>query len=269
MAQQGRPSALWVRRGSGSTGDHYDTSAFVRRFVIGEKPEDPARDLGELELSDFTEAMDPPFVLNGASARPSFLSIPKIDGKAELHLQASTSSGEAPSRTTLTCPGGHVALWLDRPPALIPDPTDAKRSHIVFSRVHVSGRYLPVPQPAATLAVTVVTLDDGVCSHIQSETFTTFFNGFATSDELRAAAHGIQHPGDASMKEALYAVDRFSERVRSGQMVVADITGDGVPDLLQIAQSPKTKQFASAMLVGEHTASGLRFRQTDWQRQTR
>ena len=44
-------------------------------------------------------------------------------------------------------------------------------------------------------------------------------------------------------------------------MVLADVTGDGVPDLVQIAKMPKTLRFRTAVLVGSIDASGLRFRE--------
>ncbi|EZO17527.1 hypothetical protein AJ61_06014, partial [Pseudomonas aeruginosa 3574] len=69
-----------------------------------------------------------------------------------------------------------------------------------------------------------------------------------------ATAQGNQP--DNSQQEAF---ERYAERVRGGQMLLADVTGDGVLDLLQVAQLPQQRRFRVGLLAGDIDASGLHF----------
>jgi hypothetical protein len=59
------------------------------------------------------------------------------------------------------------------------------------------------------------------------------FEGFAAADELVAATAVAKDPSEAHIDHARDAFGRFVERVRGGQMVLADVTGDSVSDLIQ------------------------------------
>lgn len=48
-----------------------------------------------------------------------------------------------------------------------------------------------------------------------------------------------------------------------GRCVLADVSGDGVTDLVQVAKMPRESRLPSAMLVGSVDAYGLRFSQLD------
>jgi len=112
----------------------------------------------------------------------------------------------------------------------------------------------------AVLEIAVATLANGACSGVQEFNFPSFFEGFAAAEEQAAAVAAITNPSDASLGLVTDLLGRYAERVRGGQMVLADVTGDGVPDLVQIAKLPNTLQFRAGFLIGSIDASGLRFR---------
>lgn len=258
VAHESRPALIWMRRGAGN-GDGYESGAAVRRYAIGETREDPAFDLGEMALTIFPEAMEPAFIINAASASPTFVSLVTDKDGFKLLAQNATRKGEQSTMTTLECFRNPDLSWLQRPPALVQDRQDASRSYIVFSRVRLNNIEKKEFAPAAALEVAVATLTNGACSGVQEAAFPAFFEHFSAEDEQAAALTVAKEPSDARIGETGEAFGRFAERVRGGQMVLADVTGDGVPDLVQIAKMPKTLQFRTALLQGSIDASGLRF----------
>ncbi len=257
VADEDRPSLIWMRRGA-NNGDGYETGAMVNRFSIGKTREDPAVDLGEMALTDFPETMEPAFVINAASAAPTFVSLVAVNEGFTLLTRTAAPKGEQSKASGLECFKNADASWLLRPPALVPDRSDERRNYIVFSRVRFKSADSKAFEPAAALEVAVATLDGTECSGVQVAAFPDFFEGFAETDELAAAAAVARDASDANVNKAKIAFGRFAERVRGGQMVLADITGDGVPDLVQIAMM-RTLQLRAALLVGSIQASGLRF----------
>jgi hypothetical protein len=260
VAHESRPSLVWMRRGAGN-GDGYETGATVRRYAIGKTREDPATDLGEMALTAFPEAMEPAFITNAASASPTFVSLVTGNGGFKLLAQTAALKGEQSAAVAQECFRNPDPSWLRRPPALVQDRQDASRSYIVFSRVRLNDMKNKEFAPAAALEVAVATLANGACSGVQEGAFPAFFQGFAAADEMAAAAAAAKEPIDAHVDEARDAFGRFAERVRGGQMVLADVTGDGVPDLVQIAKMPKTLSFRTVLLAGSIDASGLHFRE--------
>jgi hypothetical protein len=255
VPHESRPALIWMRRGAGN-GDGYETGATVRRYAIGKTREDPAIDLGERELTAFPESMEPAFVTNAASISPTFVSL--VTGKDGFKLLAQTAAKneEQSAAVSLDCFRNPDSSWLRRPPAMVQDRQDASRSYIVFSRVRLIDVENKAFGPTATLEVAVATLANGACSGVQEAAFPAFFKGFVAADEGSATA---KESSDAHLDEAREAFGRLAERVRGGQMVLADVTGDGVPDLVQIAKMPKTLQFRGALLTGSINASGLQF----------
>ncbi len=258
VAHEGQPSLIWMRRGAGN-GSGYEDGAAVRRYAIGKTREDPATDLGEMALTAFPETMEPAFITDASSASPIFVSL--VTGKDGFTMlaQRAVPKGEHSDSVALECFHNPDPSWLRRPPALVQDPKDRSRSYIVFSRVRLNDVENKVFPPTAVLDVAVATLASGACSGVHEATFAAFFGSFSAADELAAAAAAAGEPSDARVGEAREAFGRFAERVRGGQMVLADVTGDGLPDLVQIARMPGTRQFRSALLLGSIDTSGLRF----------
>jgi len=246
----GEPALTWLRRGTGD-GDGYDAGATVRRFTLGTTRAEPGRDLGELRLGAFPEAREPALVMHSATASPVFLSA--VAGKQTFKLlaQQATPEGDA-AAVAWACFGNADNAWLLRPPALVPDPYDAHRHYIVFSRARMD----------TALEVAVATLVDGACLGVhRHQPFQGFYTGFVAPDEMTAVAAAASKPGSEPGEQAREALGRFSERVRGGQLVLADVTGDGVPDLIQVAKiaEPQRIRMRTALLVGRIDASGLRF----------
>ena len=255
VPSKGEPFLIWMRRGAGN-GDGYEDSATVRRYAIGNSRQEPAVDLGELTLTEFPESMEPAFLTNAASDKPVFVSLVAEEDRFQLLARTAARKGEQSQVTALGCFRNPDPSWLQRPPALVHDRQDDSQSYIVFSRVRLNNIEKKEHTPTATLEVAVATIKNGACAGVREAAFPGFFERFATDRELAAALAVAEKPSEA--KESL---DQFSERVRGGQMVLADITGDGVPDLVQIAKMPKTLQFRAAVMQGNIDASGLHFQE--------
>ena len=260
VAHESRPSLIWMRRGTGN-GDGYDTGATVRRYAIGKTREDPATDLGEMALTQFPEGMEPAFITNAELARPIFVSMVSGKDGFKLLVQPAAPKGEPSVSVAQDCFRNPDISWLRRPPALVQDRQQASRSYIVFTRVRLNDLENKAFSPNAALEVAVATLSNGTCSGVQESAFPLFFDGFAAAEELTATSAVANQPTHTNIGMARDVVGRFAERVRGGQIVLADVTGDGVPDLVQITKMPKTLNFRTAMLKGSIDASGLRFRE--------
>lgn len=260
VPSESEPFLIWMRRGAGN-GDGYEDSATVRRYAIGKSRQEPAVDLGELTLTAFPEAMEPAFITNAASNKPAFISL--IAGKNDFKLlaQTATRKGEPSQVTALECFRNPHPSWLQRPPALIQDRQDGGQSYIVFSRARLNNIEHKEFTPAAILEVAVATIKNGACTGVREAAFPAFFERFVADKERAAALAVAKEPNDTSVGEAKETFGQFAERVRGGQMVLADITGDGVPDLVQVAKMPKTLQFRAAVLRGSIDASGLHFKE--------
>lgn len=256
-----RPSLIWMRRGAGN-GDGYEASAKVRRYTIGKTPEDPGTDLGELYLTAFPQSMEPAFITNAATTKPVFVSVVAGADGFKLLTQAAVPKNKVGASVALNCFRNPDNSWLQRPPALIPDRHDSLRNYIVFSRVRIDDRTNRGLIPAAALELAVITLADGTCAGMTQTSFVAFFDGFATPDEVATVAMAAKETSGDRVDDAKVAVGKFTARVRGGQMVLADVTGDGVPDLTQVARlagKPKSFHFRTAILSGRIGATGLTF----------
>lgn len=257
VEHESSPSLVWMRRGAGN-GDGYTTEAKVRRYTIGKTRADPATDLGEMVLTTFPEAMEPAFITNAASTNPTFVSLVAGKDGFKLITQTAIRDGEQSTPVTLECFGNPHTSWLQRPTFLVQNPKDTTQSYMVFSRVRLNDIQNKEFAPSAALEVAVKKIANGSCSDVQESTFPAFFKSFATSKELSAMTVTIGS-GDKSIALAEEAFSRFAERVRGGQTVLADITGDGVPDLVQIAWLPDALHLRAGFLLGNIDAAGLRF----------
>lgn len=262
VSHESLPSLIWMRRGTGN-GDGYETNATVRRYTIGKTRADPGTDLGEMYLTAFPEAMEPAFITNAASASPTFVSLARGKDGFKILTQTAAPKGAQSAAAELECSPNVDPSWLRRPPALVQDRQDTSRSYIVFSRVRLNDVKKNALAPTAMLEVEVVvaTLANGTCTGVQETPFPGFLEGFAAAEELASAAAAANQPSEANVTEARHAFGRFAERVRGGQMVLADVTGDCVPDIVQVTNVPGTLRFRAAVLAGNIEASGLRFRE--------
>jgi len=257
---------IWMRRGTGN-GDGYENGAMVRHYTVGMPGKDVATDLGEKVLTEFPEAMEPAFITKATSASPTFVSLEAGKDGVQLHAQPAASKGEQSATTTLECFRNAPTSWLNRPTYLVQDPHDGSRSYVVFSRVRLNDIQSKAFAQAAELEVAVATLVNGACSGsgVRESTFPNFFKGFAEEHEQDAAiaiAVGIaadKDPSDADIDLAKEAIGPYAERVRGGQMVLADVTGDSVPDLVQVAEIQSEQRFRAGLLKGSIDSSGLRF----------
>jgi hypothetical protein len=256
IAHARRPSLVWMRRGAGN-GDGYEDSATVLHYTVGKTRDETATDLGELHLTGFPESREPAFITNTTTVNPVFVSVVAGSDGFRLLAQAAVPRGKESRAVALDCFPHADNSWLQRPPALVPDRRDPSRSYIVFSRVRIGEMANPGPLPAAALELVVATLANGACSGVTETSFAHYFDGFAAPDEVTATASANNRASDARE-----AIGRFAARVRGGQTVLADVTGDGIPDLVQVAKVPQTSQtvrLRSALLVGRTDSTGLTF----------
>lgn len=262
VAHPTHPSLVWTRRGT-DNGDGYRKLAHVQRFAIGATPADPATNLGELSLTGFPETMEPAFLLDAAASHPKFLSIAAERDTFKLVTHTAVAIGQQSVVTEYTCFQRPEASWLQRPPAMVTDRLNPRRHYLVFSRVRLN----PVTAgasfvPGAALEVAVATLDDGGCQGVRKADYPAFYGDFAAKAELKAAAAAGGGPAQATAAlegAAHEAAGRYAERVGGGQMVLADVTGDAVPDLLQVASVQDEQRLRVAVLVGKVDATGLQF----------
>lgn len=86
--------------------------------------------------------------------------------------------------------------------------------------------------------------------------FDKFYKGYEKLADASRSSSSFTNPTEATA----VAMGRFAEHVRGGQLVLADLTGDGVPDLVQVTKQPGDKGFLAPMLLGTLSKSdGLRF----------
>jgi hypothetical protein len=258
VAHENKPFLIWMRRGTGN-GEGYETSVMVRRYGIGKTREDPADNLGEMALTTFPESMEPAFITNAASDSPTFVSLITSDKTFEIIVHRAVEKGQQSAAVAQECFSNPDSSWLRRVPVMVQDRQDARRSYIVFSRVRLNDKEEKTFTLAATLEVAVGTIVNGVCSGVREAAFLAFFNEFATADSLVVASAATKESADARVSRVNEALGRFAERVRGGQMVLADVNGDGITDLLQVARMPKTLHFRAAVLFGKIDVAGLHF----------
>jgi hypothetical protein len=248
------PSLIWLRRGSGN-GEGYEEAAKVRHYTVGKADENAATDLGEKALSAFPESMEPAFIIDATAADPTFVSLVAGADSMQLQAQVAVPKGQQSATVTLECLRNAPVSWLQRPTYLMADPLDANLSYLVFSRVRLEDAQNRVTGQAAELDIAVATVKGGTCAAASESSFPRFFAGFTEQKEQAALDAAKASPDTAD----LVVLERYAERVRGGQMVLADVTGDGVADLLQIAELPRERRFSAGLLKGTLNASGLSF----------
>lgn len=264
IATTDKPTVIWMRRGTGN-GDHYEHEAKVLRHTLGKDPTAPAVDLGERVLEDFSENREPAFILNAESPVPSFLSLVADDARFQVQSQAAVPRNEHSTVTVQPCMRDLPASWLQRPTFMVQDYNDPAHSYLVFARVPFDGAIITRLNQPAILQVAVATIDSGVCSGARQKLFPHFYEGFATPDEVDvslAVATGIAGgvpSEDKALAKARETMGRYVQRIRGGQLVLADMTCDGVPELLQVAELDDLRQARASLLAGKIGPSGLEF----------
>ena len=91
-----------MRRGV-NDGTGYDAGAALRRFVLNDR-EHRATDLGQLNLTAFPEQMEPAFLLDGATDKPSFLSLVEKKGGFRMVINTAVPPGMQSGAAVLRLP---------------------------------------------------------------------------------------------------------------------------------------------------------------------
>jgi hypothetical protein len=254
-----KPSLVWLRRGK-SNGDGYEERATVRRYTIGETPEAPGVNLGELVLEEYSEEREPALLLRASSTNPLFLSLESSKQGIKAYTQEAMPKGAPLAKEMLKCLSGEPSSWLQRPAFLTGDINDTNRSFLVFSRVQINDKDMRSFANPAALELAVTTVTNGLnteCSQLKQTRYPKFFKGFASEQEKTSAidfATAIaagKYPSAPAVEAAQEAIGTYVERVRGGQMVLADVNNDKAPDLLQIAQMPGGEGVRVGLLVGQ------------------
>lgn len=119
----------------------------------------------------------------------------------------------------------------------------------MFSRVQLDVLEDMELRPSATLRLAITAVFDNGCSKPRYQDFPGFFKG-------PRVARGV----GKNMSEAKAQVFHwFSENVRGGQLVVADVTGDDIADVIQVTKIPDASEFDTAVLAGALDSEELRF----------
>lgn len=260
VARDKEVSFAWLRRGT-SNGDGYEEGASLRRYAFGKTRTAPATDLGELKLTEFSESMEPGFFSDSESGDLSFISLATEGTKFQVIETTAVASGDKSGVRKFECFKDSDKSWLQRPAAMIRSKKLPANRYVVLSRVITNNATEMVFPLAATLEIQVASVVDGKCSEVFKEGFSTFYRDFASGPEKTDTANISQKSSDKRKEKALEAYGRFAERVRGGQLVLADVNGDGVPDLVQIARlsEPKAYDLRIALLIGAEEDGKLSF----------
>jgi hypothetical protein len=151
-----------------------------------------------------------------------------------------TKAGQ-PAESDVVCAAHADRSWRQRSVAYVQDPKETGRGYLVFSRVQFEARANADTPASAGLELLVTTIAGNRCTGQWQQRFPGFF----------------KRPGVA--KTADEAFIWFADKVRGGQLLVADVTGDRIPDLVQVSRLPKTEEFDSAVLTGTLDSGKLRF----------
>lgn len=230
----------WLLRGKDDNGKGYGNAAIVRRFAFGATPDVPAVKRDILELADFSERSEPAILLDAAAPSPAFLSLESGKKTFAVHIRAVPKEGQ-PAENKVVCAAHADRSWLQRSVAYVQDPKVPGRGYLVFSRVQFESRGSADTQASAGLELLVTTISGNRCTDQRQQRFPGFF----------------KRPKVA--KTADEAFMWFADKVRGGQLVAADVSGDRIPDLVQVGRLPKSEDFDSAVLTGSLDSGALRF----------
>lgn len=244
------PLVTWLVRGSGPNGRGYSGSGIVRSYSFGNTPDAPAVKRDVFTLPGFAESMEPAVLLDTTSSVPAFLSLESSKTTFNVHTRFSVPENGRSGVNNVQCPKHADRSWLQRPVAYVPAPDGTRRGFLVFSRVQLDAFGDADSQSSATLRLAITTVFDNGCSAQRYQDFPGFFKGPRMS-----------HSVGKNMSEAKDQVfNWFSEKVRGGQLVIADVTGDDIPDVIQVTRMPDRSEFDTAVLVGALDANELRFK---------
>lgn len=243
------PHVIWSRRGT-KNGDGYGGQATLRRYMVAPSNGQDAIPLGQMIIPGLKEDHEPIALLDTDVTGPTFLSL-QIEPRGKL-LQLAFPKAipeQVPARSTPLppvplCPLSLDAEWLQRP-AILFRHSGADAFHLILTRVDVLAmdmNKIRVDNLAlnADLKVTAVRISaKGTCEvgKIQS------FKLSATSQEIedvkellkdRDTCRGTEPKGCEvqAIDDAKIMVGKFAARTRGGQLILADVTNDEIPDLV-------------------------------------
>lgn len=243
------PLVTWLVRGAGPNGRGYGSSGIVRRYSFGPTPDAQAVKRDVLALPDFAESMEPAVLLDTTASVPAFLSLELDKTTFNVHTRSAVPENGRSSVNNVQCAEHADRSWLQRPAAYVPAPDKTRRGFLVFSRVQLDALDDTDSQPSATLRLAITTVFDNGCSKPRYQDFPGFFKGPKLARRV-----------GKNMSEAKAQVFHwFSENVRGGQLVVADVTGDDIPDVIQVTRIPDASEFDTAVLAGGLDSNELRF----------
>jgi len=255
LSQDSKPYVLWLRRGT-SDGTNYRKEVFIRRFALGATRDDQAQDLGEQFMAEFPEDMDPAALLEADTLTPTFLSlsIKNSEGNAiGIRLTSAAKPGEPAKVESLDCLKNTDASWMYRPSVLVRDVTTPHKYFVIFSRSEggkndFESGTVDQLNLSADLQLKIATIENNQCTKVRDQQFSGALSEFLWDEEKKgilAAVANRDKPcksvegSDRCRRMRQYEAGRaqeifgkFLSRTRGGQLTVADVSGDGVPDLI-------------------------------------
>lgn len=209
------PYLLWMRRGK-ENGEGYTEGVDLIRFGIrSENPTETAAKISEpLRLEELGEGLDPVAVLGRHTEKPVFLSLVA----SELGSMKDPKPGPMRARWTrwsgakdekraedlrddleASCLAGLDSAWLLRPPVLIPDAPVSNRYTLIFSRLQEKE----APSDGRVLRLKAITIEGTSC-----------------------------HTGSPRLSIADTSALAVPAKASDAQMIVSDIDGDGMLDVV-------------------------------------
>lgn len=253
---EGRPSLTWLRRGVGSSGEGFEDDATVYRFDL--PAGSGAGKLSKSSLVGFSESKEPVAMLHAGSSSPTYMSLLAEKDQLSIRFQKAGSSDPGASPAPLGCSRIKGVTWLQRPAVVVPDPLNAANSYLILARTKTDRRDKQ-SAPVSDLDVAIVSISQDKVQAVHYAPFDDLFP--EPAPRPNASAKAIEE------RKVFIASDdyreRLLERVRGGQIVVADLNMDGVPDLLQMVELPKTSRAQAQVLLGSTESGTLRFKGSD------
>lgn len=256
IAKNNPPSLIWTRRGKGN-GDEYKETATVLQYTTGDTPKDPAKKLNEFKITNFNESMEPAAIIHTNTEIEEFLSIETKHEKLYTTLTKAIQppNAQIPKQKKLNCFSGLPASWLYRPFFVATPSNNNSTSYIIATRTLFDFNETSPQHLKANLQIAIASIKNSQCEAPQIISAPSFFKDFSIEEKLTSARNKPNEPTDNFTGHAA----NYVASIRGSQMVLADVNGDDIPDLIQIARSKDQKNFSVGILIGEIENSKLTF----------